>query len=47
MAVGNAPYLGPVGVGTFILRAPELAVIALTLHFGRVANNDNVRYEAE
>ena len=36
MAIWNAHYLGPVGVGTIILRAAELAVFALTLHFGRV-----------
>ena len=47
MAVWNAHYLGPVGVGTIILRAPELAVFALTLHFGRVANIDHVRYETK
>ena len=34
-------------VGSFILRASELAVIALTLHFGGAANTDNVRYEVK
>ena len=45
MAVWNAHQLGPVGVGTIIARASELATIGPTVHFGAVANIDVVRYD--
>jgi len=45
MAVWNGHQLGPVGAGSFIARASELATIGPTVHFGRVANVDVVRYD--
>ena len=45
LAVLNAYQLGPIGVGSIIPRASELAAIDMAVHFGRVANIDVVRYD--